>query len=313
MDLKACKAFLTIIDAGSMNKAAAELGLAQPTLSRQLARLEEEVGVHLFERQAKSLRLTREGLLFSRRCREMLELEKKALVEVRNFDEILQGDLVIGCGEYGGTAVMVSLAARFQKIHPDVRIQFITGDSSQIREMIEHGIADIGLFLEPINLETLKTIVWKQREPFGVVIPACHPLADFKSVTPEDLLPFPLLLPWRTEVQNQLLDWFGCDIKDLNWSGSASLASTGALMALDGIGIPVTCINAAAYHRPDLRTIPLDPPFSSCLSLAWKEQFPKPQILTRFLEFINSHSLTCACVSQTECRQSEDISNTLHQ
>lgn len=303
MDLKACKSFLTIIDAGSMNKAAAQLGLAQPTLSRQLARLEEEVGTPLFERQAKSLRLSREGMLFSRRCREMLALEKKALEEARSSDETLNGDLIIGCGEYGATSDIVSLAAHFRQMHPEVRIKVVTGGTAQIREMIEHGVLDIGLFLEPANLENLQTLVWKQREPWGVVVPADHPLAELKSVTPEDLLPFPLILPWRVEAQNQLLTWFGCELNDLNWGGCAALPSTAALMALNRIGMPITCINAAPYHRPDLRTIPLDPPFSTCLSLAWKEQIPKPQILTSFIEFIQRQQLTVTCISQTECRE----------
>lgn len=301
MDLKACQAFLTIIDAGSMNKAAGVLGLAQPTLSRQLARLEDELGVSLFERQAKSLRLSREGLLFARRARELLDLEQKTMSELKSFDDQVSGRLVIGCGEYAATADLVELTAKFQKMYPRVQITIITGDGAQAREMIDHGLVDLGLFMEPINLDGFKSVCWKHRELWGAIVPVDHPLAKKSVITPEDLLNEPLILPWRSEVRNLVIRWLGLPLDELRDAGSASLASTGALMVLADIGVLLSLMSVPAYRRPDLRSIPFEPQLSSCLALAWKERFPMPPVLTRFLSFLHAQSVTCSCPSQTEC------------
>lgn len=310
MDLKACRSFLAIIEAGSMNKAAAQLNMTQPTISRQIAKLEEDLGVSLFDRQAKSLHVTREGLLFARRAREMMELEQKTITELQSFDETLSGELTIGCGEYAATSTLVRVAAQFHDIHPGVSIRFITGDSSQIRELIEHGVVDVGLFMHPCCLDGLKSICWKQREVWGAVMPADHPLASRRVITAADLRKEDLILPYRPEIRSNVVKWLGMKEDDARRAGSSSLASTCALMVLNSIGIALTCIGVPAYRRPDLKTIPLEPAETSCLSLAWKERFPKPPLLEVFLDYVFSLSLTCSCTEETECAGCEDEADT---
>ncbi|MFR7638668.1 MAG: LysR family transcriptional regulator [Allobaculum sp.] len=306
MDLKACQYFLSIIEAGSMNKAAKVLNLTQPTLSRQIQKLEEDLGAPLFERQAKSLHLTREGLMFARRAQEMLDLEKRTMKELQSFDDPIAGELIIGCGEFAATDELIQIAARFQKLYPGVRLQFVTGNGTTIREMIDHGLADLGLFMLPTCLDGYKTLCWKQRESWGAILKSDDPLCEKEVITPEDLAGQPLILPYRQEIRTQILSWLHKTERCIRYAGSSSLSSTCALMVRNGIGIGLSIANVPAYNHPDLKVLPLSPAMSSCLTIAWKERFPQPPLMDKFLTYLTSEGVTCSCPSQTEC--SEDSS-----
>ena len=83
----------------NISKAAALLHVTQPTLSRQLMQLEDELGVKLFHRSRHSIILTEEGMLLKRRAQEIVSLSDKTLLELSRKDEIVPGEIVIGCGE----------------------------------------------------------------------------------------------------------------------------------------------------------------------------------------------------------------------
>lgn len=286
MDLKVFEYFLTIIEEGSMNKAAKVLHITQPTLSRQIAQLENELQVLLFERQAKSLYLTREGLLFARRAREMLELEEKTFQEIHTLEEDLQGELIIGSGELAATSELLKLAAQFQKQHPKIQITVLTGNADQTREMIENGLIDFGLFLKPIYLKGVKSASWPTRERFCVVVPKEHPLALKQRVSPQDLVQEPLIFPYRKEPGDMVEKWLGKSKEELNISGYSSLSTNGSLMTLQGLGILLSIEGTPAHFHPDLVFRPLEPPLETSVVLAWKERFPQPPLQAKFLAFL---------------------------
>lgn len=286
MELKVCEYFLTIIEEGSMNKAAKVLHLTQPTLSRQIAQLESELNVLLFERQAKSLYLTREGLLFARRAREMLELEEKTFQEIHTLNEDLQGELIIGSGELAATSELLKLAIQFRKHHPKIQISILTGNADQTREMLENGLIDFGLFLKPIHLKGVKTATWPNLERFCIVVPKDHPLAFKKSISPEDLVQEPLILPSRQEPRDMIEKWLGKSKEELNISGYSSLSTNGSLMALQGLGILLSVEGIPSRFHPDLVIRPLSPSLETSVVLAWKERFPQPPLQAKFLAFL---------------------------
>lgn len=286
MDLKVCEYFLTIIEEGSMNKAAKVLHITQPTLSRQIAQLESELNVLLFERQAKALYLTSEGLLFARRAREMLQLEEKAFQEIHTLHEDLQGEITFGSGELAATSELLKLAAQFQKKHPKVQISILTGTADQTREMIENGLIDFGLFLKPIQLKGVKVIAWPGTECFCAIMPKDHPLALKKSITPQDLKKESLILPYRREPGDMVEKWLGKENDSFHISGYSSLSTNGSLMALQGLGILLSIEGAPAHFHSELVTRPLNPPLESAVVLAWKERFPQSPIQNEFLKFL---------------------------
>lgn len=100
MNLRVLRYFLTVAKEQSFTKAAEQLNLTQPTLSRQLAALEEELGAKLFDRGGRSITLTGEGVLLKRRALEIVEMEDKILSEFKGSQEFMEGTITIGCGEF---------------------------------------------------------------------------------------------------------------------------------------------------------------------------------------------------------------------
>lgn len=100
MDFRILRYFLNAAKEQSFTKAAQQLHITQPTLSRQLAALEEELGVTLFARSGRNITLTEEGILFKRRALEILDLEERTLDELKGSEGIVEGTVTIGCGEF---------------------------------------------------------------------------------------------------------------------------------------------------------------------------------------------------------------------
>lgn len=286
MDLRICRYFLAIVEEGSMNKAAKVLHITQPTLSRQIAQLEEELQVQLFERQSRSLHLTSEGLLLARRARELLELETKTLEELDSLKTELSGVLTIGTGEMAGINPLLQIIKRFRILYPKVQVSIVTGIADQTREMIENGIADIGLFLRPANVQGLSWRVWHYPERWAAIMRVENPLAKKLSATPYDLENQPLILPYRYSAQKKLLEWLGHPAAELNIIGYSSLTSNGAAMVLADMGVNLAISGSPAYEHPDLICMPLEPPLETDILIAWKERFPKAPIQEKFLQFL---------------------------
>ncbi len=100
MDLRVLHYFLTVAREQSFTKAAEQLNITQPTLSRQLAALEEELGAKLFNRGGHQITLTNEGLLLKRRALEIVELEDKIVSEFKENNDSIEGKITIGCANF---------------------------------------------------------------------------------------------------------------------------------------------------------------------------------------------------------------------
>ena len=135
---------------GEHHPAAALLHLTQPTLSRQLMQLEEELGVKLFRRSQHHIVLTEAGMLLRRRAQEIVELAEKTARELRPAEEVT-GRISIGSGDLRSMTYLAKLLAAFHRQHPRVQYEIYSGDSDGIKERIEQGLLDMGLLLEPVD------------------------------------------------------------------------------------------------------------------------------------------------------------------
>ena len=97
MEVRVLRYFLTVAREESITKAAEVLHITQPTLSRQLAQLEGELGVTLFSRGTRKISLTSEGMLLKRRAEEILELVDKTEQEMARQEELVEGTVAVGC------------------------------------------------------------------------------------------------------------------------------------------------------------------------------------------------------------------------
>ena len=150
MEFRTLKYFLTVAREENITRAAALLHLTQPTLSRQLMQLEEELGVKLFRRSQHHIVLTEAGMLLRRRAQEIVELAEKTARELRPAEEVT-GRISIGSGDLRSMTYLAKLLAAFHRQHPRVQYEIYSGDSDGIKERIEQGLLDMGLLLEPVD------------------------------------------------------------------------------------------------------------------------------------------------------------------
>ena len=283
MELRVLKYFLVVAREENITRAAALLHVTQPTLSRQLMQLEEELGVQLFRRSRYHIVLTDEGMLLRRRAQELVDLAEKTAQEFRKDPE-LRGEISIGSGDLEGMHVLSELLASFQKLHPQVTYQIYSGNADHTKERIEGGTLDLGLLLEPVDISKYDFIRMPVKEQWGVLVHEDAPLAQKESVTPEDLAGVPLILTRRGLIQQEMERWFGPYAQQLQVKATGNLPYNMALLARQDIGAFLTIRLHCTYEG--LRFIPLSPALESSTVLAWKKTETFPPAVAALLEHI---------------------------
>lgn len=153
MEIRVLHYFLTVVREESITKAAEVLHITQPTLSRQLSQMERELGVTLFHRGARRIALTDEGMLLRRRAEEILQLVDKTEQELLEQEEQIEGKITIGCGEMASVQLLPELLKSFSRRYPRVTYDIYTENADAVKEQMDKGLVDIGLLLEPIDIE----------------------------------------------------------------------------------------------------------------------------------------------------------------
>lgn len=289
MDLRVLRYFLMVAREQSFTKAARQLNITQPTLSRQLAALEEELGVRLFDRGGHSITLTNEGLLLKRRALEIVDLEDRIVSEFKGGNASVEGMITIGCGEFMAVELLAGICKSYKEKYPLVRFTIHTGTADAISDMMNKGLVDIGLFLEPVDTQGLDYIRIQGSDHWVVTMRANDPLAVKEAITREDLLNLPLILPERANIRSELANWFGKDFDRLNIAFVSNLGTNAGIMAMHGLGYPVSVEGAARYWRNDLVVQKrLYPPITVNTVIAWRRNIPYAAAVRYFIDEINA-------------------------
>lgn len=289
MELRVLRYFLTVAKEQSFTKAAEQLHITQPTLSRQISGLEEELETVLFNRNGRNITLTDEGLLLKRRALEIIDLEDKIVDEFKENEDVVDGVITIGCGEFAAVETLAKIIEGYKRKYSMVQIALHTGTADNVLEMMNKGLIDIGLFLEPTNTENLDYIRIKDSDWWVVGMRPDDSLAEKEYITKEDLLNLPLILPERYSVQSELANWFGKDFEKLNIAFTSNLGTNAGVMAINGLGYPVSIRGAAKYWRSDLIVQKkLYPEMKSSTVIAWRRNIPYSKAIKLFIEEINA-------------------------
>ncbi|WP_294537305.1 LysR family transcriptional regulator [uncultured Pseudoflavonifractor sp.] len=269
MEIRVLKYFLLVAREENITKAANLLHLTQPTLSRQLMQLEEELGVQLFRRSKHRIILTEEGMLLRRRAEEIVALADKTRDDLQRRGEQLSGTVAVGSGELQSSRFLTQLLTAFQRENPLVSFSIYSGNSDNIKERIERGLLDIGLLQEPVDIAKYSFVRTPEREQWGVLVREDSELASRKSVSPADLAAVPLILPEREIVQNELLNWFGPYAEGLRVTATGNLLYNLASLVRAGGSSVLTLALDCSYEG--LRFLPLSPALESNTVLVWKK------------------------------------------
>ena len=287
MEFRVLKYFLMVAREENITKAAALLHMTQPTLSRQLRQLEEELGVKLFRRGKHSIRLTEDGLLLKRRAQELVALSDKTVQELSHKDDVLSGEIAIGCGETKSMLFLAEHIKHFQKQYPLVQFHLYSATADDIKERIEKGILDIGLLTDPVDVGKYAFLRMPQNEHWGVLMPSDADLAQKNEICPEDLREIPLIMAKRESVQQELASWFGDAYDHLHIAATYNLIVNAATMAKCGVGM-VLCLDFGATLFENLRFVPLSPTLETGSVLVWKKNQMLHPATAQFLTCIRN-------------------------
>ena len=285
MEIRVLRYFLAVVREEGINRAAEVLHITQPTLSRQLSQLEDEVGVKLFHRGAKKITLTNEGMLLRRRAEEILSLVDRTERELTWQDELVEGRIVIGGGELAAMQLLPEIIESFREKYPLVTFDIFTGNADLVKEQMEKGLIDIGVLLEPVDIERFDFIRLKRKERWVVLMRPDAPLAEKEAVSAKDLENVPLILPRRTNVRNELSNWLGDSFQEKQVLFTSNLTTNSALMVQRGLAYSIIIEGSVPFwDKEKIACRPLYPELTANSVLAWKKQQPLGLAATKFLE-----------------------------
>lgn len=286
MEIRVLRYFLAVVREESITKAAELLHITQPMLSRQIAQMEEEMGVKLFDRSTRKIVLTNEGLLLRRRAEEILELVDKTERELSEQDEMVEGTVAIGCGDLAAVQLLPDLIRSYHERYPAVTFDLYTATADHIKDRMDRGLTDVGLLLEPVSMEKYDYIRLDRQEQWVVAMHPDAPLARLERITPQDLKGLPLILPRRLNIRSEVARWFGTDFDKLNVLLTSNLPSNSSIMVHHKLAYAIVVKGSISFwDKEKIIYRPLSPQLTTTSVLAWKRKQPFALAAEKFIEY----------------------------
>ena len=290
MELRVLKYFLTVADEGNITRAADILHVTQPTLSRQLIELEDELGTALLIRGKRSVTLTDEGFLFKQQAEMIVELSDKLEHTFKDKEDVVCGTIRIGASEAVGCRALALYMKEFREKYPDVQFDLYNGMADNIKEMLERGLLDLGLVLEPVDTAKFEYVRLPQKETWGLLLRKDHKLAEKETLTVEEIRQYPLIMPGRENAKNEVLHWLQCEERHLNIPAFYNLLSNAALLVEAGMGCAVCLDGALSIHAdPDLCFRQILPKHTTRSVILWKKNHLFSQAASLFVQTIQEY------------------------
>ena len=276
MEIRVLRYFLAIAREGSITNAANLLHLTQPTLSRQIHDLEEELGQKLFTRGSHSMTLTAEGMILRKRAEEIISMVDKTEAEFHYMENAIGGDIYIGGGETDAVKLVAQIAKQLRESYPGIRYHLYSGNSDDVTERLDKGLLDFGILIQPANITKYDYINIPAKDTWGVVMRKDSPLAEKDVIHKEDLLDVPLICSRQAisleRSGNEFVKWFGEDFDKLDIVTTFNLVYNAAIMVDAGIGYAITIDKIAnTSENSSLCFRPLEPRLDSGLNIVWKK------------------------------------------
>lgn len=275
MEIKALKYFLTMAREGNITKAANYLNLTQPNLSRQIIKLERDIGKKLFIRSRHNIELTPEGFLLKKRAEEIMDLIDKTRTDFKSNEKIIAGDIYIGGGETYAIELIAEIMKDIQEYYPNIIYHIQSGNSEDITEKLDKGLLDFGILTEPSDLSKYEYIKMPVKDTWGILMRKNSKLSKNQFITRKDLLNLPLIcskqLMLNLFANNNFLEWFKNDFNKLNIVATYNLIYNASVMVKSGLGYVIGFDKLINTSNSALCFVPLKPKLESGLNIVWKK------------------------------------------
>ena len=276
MELRVLRYFLTIAREGSITNAANVLHVTQPTLSRQIHDLEEELGQRLFVRGSRNMSLTAEGMILRKRAEEIISMVDKTEAEFHSMSNVVSGDIYIGGGETEAVKLIAQIVCELRTDYPEIHYHLYSGNAEDVTERLDKGLLDFGLLIQPADISKYDYFNIPARDTWGVIMRKDIPLAKKETIRKEDLLNVPLICSRQViseeRHRNEFAEWFGEDFDKLDIVTTFNLVYNAAIMVEAGVGYAITIDKIAnTTESSSLCFRPLEPQLDSGLNIIWKK------------------------------------------
>ena len=288
MEIRTLRYFMAVAREENMTRAAEQLHVSQPTLSKALKSLEEELGKKLFTRHSFSIKLTEEGVLLRTRAEDLVSMADKIEQEFLSLDEITGGDIYFGLAETYQIRYLAREIRRFKELYPDLRYHITSGDTEQVTEKLDKGLLDFAVLCEMPDVRKYEYLAFPEPDVWGLIMPADSALAKKNCMTADDLVGLPLFCSEQSW-ENDLPRWCGERIHDLWLEGSFRLAYNASMFVREGLGYQLSfahLVDTSAESGLVFR--PLEPRLETKLFLIWNRYQTFTPIAERFLTQIRN-------------------------
>ncbi|MCC0631798.1 LysR family transcriptional regulator [Clostridioides sp. ZZV15-6388] len=289
MELRVLRYFLAVAKEESITSAAQSLNVTQPTLSKQLMELEDELGKKLFLRGNRKITLTEDGLFLRKRAQEIIDLADKTISDFNNDYDDIRGNVYIGGGETDAMRFIAKTVKELQKEYPNIRYHLFSGNADDVTERLDKGLLDFGILIEPANMEKYDYIKLPVNDVWGLLMKKDCELAQKKMICAEDLKGIPILTSRQTLVQNVISGWSGQDFQTFNIVATYNLVYNASLMVDEGVGYALCLdklINTTGNSNLCFR--PLEPRLEAHLNIVWKKYQVFSKATKKFLNKLQS-------------------------
>lgn len=292
MDIRVLRYYLAVCHEGTMSRAAQALHVTQPTLSRQIADLERELGCTLLIRGARSITLTEKGIYLRKRAEEIVALADRTQESLMRDDAVVEGDVYIGAGESEGMRSFAEAVRSFRERYPHVCFRLRSGNSIDVLEWLERGLVDFAVLISYPDIGRFEHLRLAATDVWGVLMPSDSPLAAHREIGPSDLAGLPLILSEQALETGELAAWLGGSARTAHndtekppTAATYNLAFNAAQLVKEGVGYALTLEGLVATgNGTGLVFRPLNPPLLSSIDFAWKHDHALSTAARLFLE-----------------------------
>ena len=276
MEIRTLRYFLAVAREGSITRAANFLHLTQPTLSRQMQDLEQELGRQLLIRKSHRVDLTPEGVLLRKRAEEIVAMVDKTEAEFIALEDTISGDIYIGSGETRGLCPIADLIRQLRAECPGIRYHLHSGNAQDVTDRLDKGLLDFGILIQPADIAKYDTLSLPAKDVWGGLMRRDSPLAQKEYIEKADLMELPLICSRQVITphpgENAFADWFGEDFGKLDIAVNYNLVYNAALLVEAGVGYAITLDGLAnTSESSKLCFRPLWPRLESGLDIVWKK------------------------------------------
>ena len=287
LDFRVLNYFLTVAQEKTISKAAESLHLSQPTLSKQLKELEEELGVQLFTRGNREITLTEDGHYLVNRGKEILSLVDTTTTNLSS-KETVSGKIVIGGGETKAMQFIAESIRNYTEKYPDVNIHLYSGNADDVSEKLDKSILDFGIVIDPVEKKKYDYLRLPRTDHWGILFHNDHPYAKKEAILPDDLQFLSLFVSSQSLVDNQVGDWMGKNLDSQQIIGTYNLLYNASIMVHEGIGCALCIDGIINTQGTNLTFVPLRPRLEANLNMIWKKNVIHSKAATVFLKTIQT-------------------------